>query len=161
MASYTALGSYTTVKSYAPGTSETIQMVSFVTSPTGVFCEYGVPHDAFVQEGSGAGDQPLIQNLADAIEAVASQVSCVTGGTFVQDIDQASGLLTDYVQYFLTYTASSTGGTFATTVNVPVNDFFTEETGIGGLIIPPSPGFTPPADRVGEACAALKALAGG
>jgi hypothetical protein len=136
-------------------------MVSFVTSPTGVFCEYGVPHDAFVQEGTGAGDQPLIQNLTDAIEAVAKQVSCVTGGTFVQNIDQSSGLLTDYVQFFLQYTSPSTGGTFTTTVDVPVNDFFTEETGIGGLIIPPSPGFIPPADRVDAACASLKALAGG
>jgi hypothetical protein len=158
---FTTLGSYTTVKSYAPGTAETIDMVSFVTSPTGIFCEFGVPHDAFIAEGGLNGSLPLIQNIADAIEAVASQVPDVTGGTFVQDVDPASGLLTDYVQYFLAYTSPKTGGVFTTTVNVPVDNFQTAETGIGGLLIGPAEGFVNPADQVATADQQLRGLAGG
>lgn len=162
MASYTPLGSYLTVKSFSPGTAITIDMVSFVTSPTGIFCEYGVPHDAFIAEGSGAGDQPLIQALADGIEGVAAAVDCVTGGTFVQEVDPSSGLLQDFVQFFLSHTNPANGrGPFTTTVNVPVNDFFASaDLAEFQNFLPPGTNASP-SDTVGNACASLKALAGG
>lgn len=158
MASYIPKGSYATFKDYGNGVGIPVEMIAFQTQPTGVFCEYAVPLDAFNQEGTGAGDQPLIQNLADAIEAVCSQVDCITGGTFVQDTDPASGLLVDFVRFYLTHTGADGVSVFSSFVDVPVNNFFTDQTGIGGLQIPSSSTFTNPSDQAGAACAALKAL---
>lgn len=161
MASYIAQGSYTTVKSYAPGTSITVQMITFQTQPTGIWCEYGVPYEAFLQEGTGASDQPLIQSLADTIENIALRVSCVTGGTFIQDVDPSSGLLVDYVQFFLSYTPASGAGPFTTTVDVPVAALASAaDIAEFGNFIPPGT-YTAPVDQVATACASLQALANG
>ena len=156
MAPYIPRGSYSTFKDYGTGVGIAVEMIAFTTQPTGINCEYAVPLDAFNTEGNGVSGQPLVQNLADAIEAVASQVDCVQGGGFIQDTDPASGLLTDFVRFYLLYSPGNGIGPFSSFVDVPVNNFFTEQTGIGGLIIGPAEGFVNPSDQVAAACAALK-----
>lgn len=156
---YIPVSSYATVKVMSTTQVLDIQMIGFYTIPTGIYCEYGVPHDAFVMEGTGAGDQPLLEALAGDIEH-AAQGNGVVGGTFVQDVDPGTGLLTDFVQYEIVYRSPTVGkGTFATFVNVPVNSFFTADTGIGGLVINTQQ-YPSPATVVGDAYASLKAAAG-
>ncbi len=158
--SYVVVSSYPTVKVMSPAQVLDVQWISFLTLPTGIGCEYGVPHDAFVLEGSGAADQPIIDALAQAIEQ-AAQGNGVVGGSFLQDTDPATALLIDFVQYDLVYVPPTAGrGPFATYVNVPVNSFITSQTGIGGLVINTAQ-YPAPSTVVGDAYASLVAMAGG
>lgn len=162
VATVSYLGSYTTVKSYGGAAPITVQMVSFITGPTGISCEYGVPYQAFITEGGAAGSQPLVQALADEIETVAAAVPCVVGGTFVQDVNPSTGLLDDYVRYQLAHTNATTGaGPFTTEVDVLVSDL--ETAGNIGQFqnFIPAGSYQDPTSVVGTACQSLIALAGG
>ena len=68
MATYQVTGSYATFKDYGTGVGTPVEMIAFVTAPTGVFCEYAVPLETFQLAGGNAGEQPDIQALTDAIE---------------------------------------------------------------------------------------------
>jgi hypothetical protein len=157
---YIPVSSYATVKVFSPSQVLDVQMIGFYTIPTGIYCEYGVPHDAFVHAGGSAADQPEIDTLAQDIEN-AIEGAGVTGGTFVQEVDPSSGLLTDFVQYDLAYKSPITGrGPFTTYVNVPVSAFLGASPGIGGLLLNTAQ-YPAPFETVAEAYASLVAMAGG
>jgi hypothetical protein len=159
MATYQVTGSYATFKDYGTGVGTPVEMIAFVTAPTGVFCEYAVPLETFQLAGGNAGEQPDIQALTDAIEDVCSQVDCIVGGSFVQDTNPASGQLDDFVRFYLVYAPGGGIGPFSTFTDVPVSDFVVASNFSGGVIGSQLPG-TNPGTKPLAACAALKALAG-
>ena len=68
MATYQVTGSYATFKDYGTGVGTPVEMIAFVTAPTGVFCEYAVPLETFQLAGGlhrgrlvRAGHQPRVR----------------------------------------------------------------------------------------------------
>ena len=108
-----------------------------LTVPTGIGFAYEVPEASFNSDAGSA----LLDVPGQEIEILVASHH-VTGGQGVQDID-ANNLLTDFVDLVVTYTVAGSPFPSPTAVaHVPMDSFFSAETGIGGLIIPglgPSP----------------------
>lgn len=163
---YQPAGSYQTVQVLGPAVVLDVEMVSFYTLPTGIYVEYPVPLLTFQSGGPSGANTALLDNVAQAVEShVAS--NGVVGGTYVEDVDPVTGLLTAYIQYDIAHTNATTGaGPFTTSVNIPMTDIVAgvgASTGIGGLQVPPSqnPNYVDPNTTLGNAYQALVTLAGG
>jgi hypothetical protein len=153
--SFYATTSYRTIKVIPPNSVLEIEYVSCATIPTGITFAYGVPYDGW-QGGTGPGIG-LLDSIAVQLEQLVSNLD-VVGGQATQDLDN-NGTLADFVDLYVQYDRSAQGlPPLQETVTVNVNDFLTSETGIGGLVIPPSGGVTP-TEAVQAAIARLEQLA--
>ena len=115
------------------------QEIGFNSLPSGTYCQVLVPVAAWKANGPAAWVQPL----ADAIEGLIPG-SGATSATFTQDVD-ASGLLTDFLDFTVTYTP--TGGVglpLSTVVRIPVA-YLTLDQAIA------TAGHIAPAELIGDA----------
>ena len=113
---YTPIGSHRDIQVLGPTQVIDIERVIGATLPHGVYFERTVPLTIF---GTAAADD-YVNELADAIEQRLSG-GLADSATFVQDVD-ASGLLTDLISFTVSIVGPPpVSGTFATTVDVPVN----------------------------------------
>lgn len=134
MASYVVTGSYRTVQVLSPTQVLDAEYVVCSTVPHGLGFAYTVPEDSWL--GGQAGG--LLDTIATQLEEMTSG-GVVVASTPVQDIDP-SGLLTDSVDVTVGYVQPNTslpelfGG-----VTIPIQAFFNQDTGIGGLHIGKSP----------------------
>lgn len=150
------LGSFRTIKPITGLTTLDVEYVTCATIPSAMTFAYGVPIDSW-QGGTGPGIG-LLTSIATGLEELVTNLHAVAGMA-VQDQDR-NGLLQDAVAVTVEYDRSASGlPPLYGTVNIPVNDFLTVDTGIGGLVIPPSGGVTPN-ERVQREYARLEALAG-
>lgn len=134
------LGSYRTVKVLSGNTILDIQYVTCATIPTGITFAYGVPIDSW-QGGTGPGIG-LLTDIATQLEEQVTNLHVIAGSAN-SDLD-ANGLLQDFVSVTVEYDRSAQGlPALYGTVNIPVNNFLSTDTGIGGLVIPPAGGLTP------------------
>lgn len=116
-----------------PGNVVTPTVRAYCASiPSGIGFVYEVPQEAFA---AGAAGSDLLDVIAAGIE------SCVTGhhvvgGVAAQDFDENS-LLQDYTDLTVAYQPAGSVLPAATAIaHIPVDAYFTAETGIGGLVIP-------------------------
>lgn len=143
--SYTTLGSHRDIQVLSATQVIDIERVAAVTVPSGVYFERIVPLTIFGT--SAAGD--YIAELADAIEQ-RIQGGVASSAAFAQDVDD-SGLVQDVIEFFIEIAGPPQGGgTFSTSVSVPVNILTAGLGGAGTL-----------ADQmIDDARAALQATAG-
>jgi len=147
MASYTTLGGGTQeVQVLSPTLTLDVQVQPFVTQPSGVFAQFPIPYVDFIAQGVGQWLGPL----ADAIEGLIANTAAVDA-TFAQDVD-ASGLITDYLDFIVEYTPPGRfGPPMQTTARVTM----------GSLISSSDPFFSrlggSPESIIGEAYQALVA----
>lgn len=103
--------------------------VGFVTSPHGVRAYREVPRTAWASGGAAAWIAPLataIENLIDG--------GLASGASFVQDIDPATGLLTDAIEFVVSYDPPPPAlGPMTATAVVPVDDL-TLDTSFGSFV---------------------------
>jgi len=145
---YTVVSQRRTVQVLSPQEVIDVEEVGFITKPSGVYAQREVPLAAWSAEGAAAWIGPL----ATAIEGLISG-GLATSASFVQDVDD-SGLLTDYVEFVVTYTPTDgLGLPMSTFVRVPVNAL-TLDTQFGTFL------GTSPADQLRAAYDALVATAG-
>jgi hypothetical protein len=155
---YTVVSQRRTVQVLSPTQVADVEEVGFVTHPTGIYAQREVPYQAWAAEGAGS----WIGTLATAIENLISG-GLATTAMFVQDVD-TTGLLTDYLDFTVSYTPSSGPGLpMTTTVRVPVNAL-TQDQSFGGAIDTYFGGSasptTDPAQALRDAYDALQATAG-
>lgn len=150
------VGSYRTVKVLSGQTVIDVQYVTCATIPTGITFAYGVPWASW-EGGTGPGIG-LLDSIATSLETMVTDLH-VIAGTANADLD-ANGLLEDFVSVTVEYDRSASGlPPLYGSVNIPVNNFLTTDTGIGGLQIPPAGGLTPN-QQVQAEYARLEQLAG-
>src|SRR5690348_2743770 len=136
---YQLITSNPSVKVY-PGNVVTATVRAYCSSsPSGIGFVYEVPETSFTAGAVGGQAGPagaaLLDVIAQGIE------SCVTshnviGGNPAQDFD-ANGLLQDYPDLTVAYQPPNSVLPPATaTAHIPVDAYFTAQTGIGGLLIP-------------------------
>lgn len=128
---FTPLDSYRTVKVLTPTDVVDIQYVTCISMPSGFGFAYGVPHDEYVAS-SGVG---LLDVIAVQLEEIGANGQMVASSP-VQDLDK-NGLLQDYVAAVVEYSRTAQGlPPLQGVVNIPINNFFAQDTGIGGFTIP-------------------------
>ena len=131
MASYIPLGSYRTIQVMSATQVLDVQYVTCTTIPHGFGFAYAVPLASWL---AGAGEG-LLAVIADELELIASNGEAVASSP-VQDID-ASGLLVDLVEVVVEYPMVAQGlPPLQGTVQIPIQAFFAQDTGIGGFTIP-------------------------
>lgn len=150
---FTPLDSYRTVKVLTQTDVVDVQYVSAVTSPNGLGFAYAVPYASWL---SGAGNG-LLDVIAVQLEEIFANGEIVASSP-VQDLD-ASGLLVDYVSVIVQLDRTAQGlPPLNGTVNIPVDAFFSQDTGIGGFHVP---GTVAPNQYVVDEYQRLQTLAGG
>jgi hypothetical protein len=115
-ASYIALGSHRDIQQLSDTTVVDIQRVAGLTQPSGIYFERVVPLTIF---GTGAAND-YVAELAEAIEQ-RIQGGIADTASWTQDTD-ANGLLVDFIEFVISIPGPPEGGgTFSTSVPVPVN----------------------------------------
>lgn len=97
-ASYSVISQTPTIQVLSPTEVIDAQIVEFVTHPTGITAQRIIPLAKW-QAGDAAA---WIQPLADAIEGMISG-GLASYATWQQAIDPGTGLLTDVIQFVVTY----------------------------------------------------------
>lgn len=147
------LDSFRTVKVLTATDVIDVQYVSAISEPSGFGFAYAVPHDEYVAS-QGVG---LLDVIAVQLEEIGSNGQMVASSG-VQDLDK-NGLLQDFVAAVVEYPRTGQGlPPLQGTVNIPVNNFFAQDTGIGGFHIP---GVEAPNQFVVDEYQRLATLAGG
>jgi hypothetical protein len=134
-----------------------VEIVGFVTKPSGIYAERVVPLAAWQAQGAASWIEPL----ASAIEGLISG-GLASSGTFVQDVD-ASGLLADFIDFTVSYTPSDGGVLQMTTeVRIPVNALTIDQSFGGALAtyFGGSSSTLDPAQALRDAYDTLQATAG-
>src|SRR5437764_3200561 len=112
-ASFTVVYQNRDIEVLGPTIVRDVQRIGIVTHPTGIFAEWPVEWDLWVQ---GLANEDL-QVLADAIEGLIAQGPAVDG-SFTQDVG-ANGLVTDYIDFIVRYVPpGGIGLTQETTVRI-------------------------------------------
>jgi hypothetical protein len=128
---FVPLDSYRTVKVLSQTDVVDVQYVSAVSSPSGFGFAYAVPYDAWLADGGGG----LLDVIAVQLEQIGSNGQMVASSA-TQDLDK-NGLLQDYVSAVVEYDRSAQGlPPLSGTVEIPVQAFFSQDTGIGGFTVP-------------------------
>lgn len=128
---FTPLDSYRTVKVLSATDVVDVQYVTAISTPGGFGFAYAVPYQSWV---SGAGNG-LLDVIAVQLEQIGSNGQMVAS-TPTQDLDK-NGLLVDYVSAVVEYDRSAQGlPPLSGTVEIPVQAFFSQDTGIGGFTVP-------------------------
>ena len=114
--SYTPLGSHRDIQVLSPSQVIDVERVAGATVPSGIYFERVVPLTIF---GTSAATD-YVNELATAIEQRISSGLADTAA-FAQDVD-ANGLVQDVIEFVISIPGPPEGGgTFSTTVSVPVN----------------------------------------
>lgn len=125
-------------------------VIAFVTRPSNVFAQRVIPYSSWLLLQGAQGLGFWLDPIRDAVEGAIADGSA-SGATFLQDIDPASGLLTDFIEFTVSYTPSGSLGTLTDTVRWPIDTLTITLTGeIIGL-----------QDALDAAMARLHAVAGG
>ena len=120
-----------TVQVLGPAQVLDVMRVGATTVPHNVYFQRDIPYLSWRDQGAG----PWLGTLADAIEQ-RLQSGLADSAAFVQDVD-ASGLLTDAVEFTVTLPPSGTQpGPMSTTVTVPVNMLTADTAFVGDLVTP-------------------------
>lgn len=147
--SYVVTSQEPSVQVLGPNEVLNTETVGFITKPSGVRAYREVPRTAWDAGGAAAWIAPLATAIEDLISSGAA-----TGASFVQDIDPATGLLTDGIEFVVSYTPPPPAiGPMTATVVIPVNRL-TLDTQFGAFIEGGSP-----ADQLGAAYDQLRATA--
>ncbi len=134
--SFAVVNSFRTIQVLSATSILEAEMVTCLTIPSGLGFAYAVPIESWV---SGAGE-----GLLDVIATQLEEMSVASGGhvaasTPTQDID-LNGLLTGTVDATVEYSRASAGlPPLYGTVSIPIQAFFSQETGIGGFHFGESP----------------------
>ena len=115
-----------TIRVLSPTAVADVERVPFVTKPSGVSAWRYVPYDSWLAQGA----DPWIGPLATAIEGLISG-GLASYGAMIEDVDPATNLIADFVQFTVAYTSPDGSFTSTTTVDVPVN-LLTLDTGFFG-----------------------------
>jgi hypothetical protein len=147
---FTIVGQQRTVQIISATQAVDVQMLAFVTHPSNVYAQRYIPFDAWelLQESAGLGFwlQPIVDAIEDNIAA-----GRAIGASFVQDIDPVTSLLTDFIEFTVSYNAPGALLPMTTTVRWPIDQITITLTGeIVGL-----------ADALDAARAHLQLTAGG
>lgn len=150
MASYTLMGSTSTVQVLSQTSSQEAVVATISTIPSGVVASKPVSRTAFDDNLAAAA----LTAFADAIEAVMSQGKAVSG-TGTSDLD-ASGL----TEYFVTFTVGydppgAPPGQVTVDVDVSVGLLDLEDAEIGRTLL------TEAEDKIDAAYNSLVSMAGG
>ena len=150
MATYSLVGSYSTVQVITPTLTQPIVYTTIQTQPSGVIAAIALAKADF-DAGTSA---PLIQGFADAIEVIMARPEVIAGiGT--QQLDP-NGLLDDYVTFTVQYVGPNTAPSGVTAeADVPVGLISTVETFGGHTNLPEAIAM------ITAVYDALKAAAGG
>ena len=129
------------------------EYVICMTVPSGIGFAYAVPLTSWIA-GAGVG---LLDVIANQLEALAATGE-VVGGVGVQDIDP-QGLLADAVDLTVRLDRTALGlPPLDGVVTVPIQSFFSQQTGIGGFHVP---GSVSPTQMVADEYARLQVVAAG
>lgn len=113
---YTPLGSHRDIQVLSPSAVIDVERVAGVTVPSGVYFERVVPLTIFGTDAATA----YVSELAAAIEQRISG-GLADSASFAQQVDP-SGLVVDVIEFVVSIAGPPEGGgTFSTTVTVPVN----------------------------------------
>lgn len=150
--SFYVINSFRTVQVMSPTVVLDVQYATCATIPNQLGFAYAVPLDAW-KAGDAGG---LLDVIAGQLEGIYSGGQ-ISASSPIQDIDQ-NGLLSDTIDVVVKYdrTAAGLPALFGT-VNIPVQAFFSQETGIGGFHVP---GSESPQQYVTDEYQRLAALAG-
>ena len=131
---YLVINSFRTVQVLSNTTVLDAEYVVAQTQPHGFGFAYAVPLTSWL---SGAGEG-LLAVIADELELLASNGQAV-GSVPVQDVDN-NGLLTDAVDVTVAFNRDAQGlPPLYGSVVIPIQAFFGQNTGIGGLHVGESP----------------------
>lgn len=148
MASYQVISQIKSVQVLGPTRVIDVEQVGVVTSPSGIYFEYPVPFDTFLDHEGRAVIGPLV----DAIEEVMAG-SAAIGASYFQDVD-AAGLLVDYLDVVVEFIPGGARPPMTTTIPISLASFSaTGDPFLVGLA-------TSPQSLIAEAYAALEATAG-
>lgn len=125
---FTVVSQRSTVQVLAANQVIKVEEVGFATKPSGVYAQVYVPW----AEWEADHGTPYISALATGIEDLIAG-GLADGGAFVQDIDPSTGLLTDYIDFTVSYSPSGVALPMTTTVRVPVT-LLGVDTGFGGFL---------------------------
>lgn len=130
MASYSIVGSYSTVQVITPSLVQPIQYTTIRTQPSGVVAAIALDQAEF----NAGTSTPLLTAFADAIEQIMSRTEVIAGiGT--QQLD-ANGLLADYVTFTVQYVGPNTASSGVTAeADVPVGMLNFTDGAIGSLLL--------------------------
>lgn len=130
MASYSIVGSYSTVRVITPTLTLPIQYTTVQTQPSGVIASMPLDAADFAAGTSG----PLLQAFADAIEEIMQRTE-VIAGIGSQTIDP-NGLLADYVVFTVQYSGTGAAASGVTAeADVPVGILNFTDGAIGSLLL--------------------------
>lgn len=114
-ANYKLLGSSRGVQQRTPTTAEDVEILEVATKPSGVKFVRNVPYASF-KDGKWRAD---VTAIAGHIEHILASRPHVVSGAPVELIDQ-QGLLTNAVDFLVSYTADDGAGPFQDDVVIPV-----------------------------------------
>lgn len=130
MASYTLIGSYSTVQVLGANLLNDVVYCTIQTSPSNVIASMPVEQSVFNKGGTG----PELTAFADGIETIMSR-DPVIAATGTQALD-ANNLLVDYVVFTVQYVASSTSpGSVTAEASVPVGLLNQSDPAIADVVL--------------------------
>lgn len=122
-ASYKLLGSERGVQQRTPTSAEDVEILEAATQPSGVRFVRNVPYAAFTS-GKWRSD---VATIASHIESILAARPHVVSGVPVQLVDQ-QGLITNAVEFLVSYTADDGAGPFQDTVTISVQNLHDHDT---------------------------------
>lgn len=130
MATYSIVGSYSTVQSITPTLTQAIQYTTIQSDPSGVVASLPLDKGEFDKNEVG----PQIQAFVDAIEEIMQRPE-VIAGIGSQTIDP-NGLLADYVVFTVQYSGPGAAPSGVTAqADVPTGMLNFTDGAIGGLLL--------------------------
>jgi hypothetical protein len=95
--------------------------IGFITQPSNVYAQRMIPYSSWTLLQGAAGLGFWVAPVRDAVENAIADGSAI-GATFVQDVDPASGLLTDFIDFLVGYTPRGGIGQLTDTVRWPIDN---------------------------------------
>lgn len=131
---YYVITSYRSIQVMSPTTILDCEYVTCATTPHGFKFAYAVPLDSWIK-GDGTA---LLEVIASQLEALAANGEAIASQP-IQEVD-ANGLLSDSVEVVVQYDRTAQGlPPLQGTVAIPIQAFFNQSTGIGGLTVGEAP----------------------
>ena len=112
---YKLLGSTRGVQQRTPTSAEDVEELEVATKPSGIKFVRNVPYASW----TGGQWRADVSTIASHIEHILASRPHVVSGVPVQNVD-GQGLITNAVEFLLSYTAADGSGPFQDTVNIPV-----------------------------------------
>ena len=120
---YKVLGSIHTTAQRSPTSAEEVEELTVSTRPSGIVFVRNVPYATYEAGKWDTG----VALIAEHIEHILSARPHVIGGSPTQSVDQ-NGIITNNVQFLVSYTNDNGDGPFQDTVTIPVQALHDDET---------------------------------